>query len=257
MILKMKKFFYNFIYPLYLPFWVIFLIANTTVLGVIVITMSFIPGLDPNNFAGYKIGKFWAWLNLGLAGTRVKVIGEEKIDRDRSYVIMSNHQSHFDVWALIKCLPLSLRWVMKIELRRIPVFGIGCEKLGQIYVDRSNTEKARESLEAARVKIDAGASVMFFPEGTRSADGGIQEFKKGGFVMALETETPILPITVNGGRFALPKGRPLAMKPGRIQIIIHNPVEVKGLKYDDREKLLNKVRGIIEGGLDLEYGRPY
>lgn len=253
----MKKIFYNFIYPLYLPFWTIFLIANTTVLGFIVISMSFIPCLDPNNFAGYKIGKFWAWLNLGLAGTRVKVIGKEKIDRNRSYIVMSNHQSHFDVWALIKCLPLSLRWVMKIELRKIPVFGIGCEKLGQIYVDRSNSEKARESLEAARVKIDAGASVMFFPEGTRSADGKIQEFKKGGFVMALETDTPILPITVNGGRFVLPKGRPLAMKPGRIQIIIHDPVEVKGLKYDDREKLLNKIKGIIEGSLDLEYGRPY
>ena len=253
----MKKFLYTWIYPLYLPLWAIFLIINTTFLGIIVIAMSFIPGLDPNNFAGYKIGKFWAWLNLGIAGTRVKVIGKEKIDRKRSYVVMSNHQSHFDVWALIKCLPLSLRWVMKIELRRIPVFGIGCEKLGQIYVDRSNSDKARESLAAAKVKIDAGASVIFFPEGTRSTDGRLQEFKKGGFVMALETKTPILPITVNGGRFALPKGRPLAMKPGSMEIIIHDPVEVKGLKYDDREKLLNKIWEIINGSLDLEYGRPY
>lgn len=253
----MKKFLYQWIYPLYLPFWLIFLIFNTMFSGAIVIPMSFIPGLDPNNFAGYKIGKFWAWLNLGLTGTRVKFTGKEKIERNRSYIVMSNHQSFFDVWALIKCLPLSLRWVMKIELRRIPVFGIGCEKLGQIYVDRSNSEKARESLDAAKIKIDAGASVIFFPEGTRSTDGRLQEFKKGGFVMALETDTPILPITVNGGRFAMPKGRPLAIKPGKIEIIIHDPVEVEGLKYDDREKLLNKIRGIIEGSLDLEYGRAY
>ena len=253
----MKKFLYQWIYPLYLPFWIIFLIVNTTFVGAIVITMSFIPGLDPNNFVGYKMGKFWAWLNLGLSGTRVNVTGIEKIDRKRSYVVMSNHQSLFDVWALIKCLPLSLRWVMKIELRSIPLFGIGCEKLGQIYVDRSNSEKARESLDAAKVKIDAGASVIFFPEGTRSNDGRLQEFKKGGVVMALETDTAILPITVNGGRFALPKGRPLAMKPGRIQIIIHDPVEVEGLKYEDREKLLNKIRGIIDDSLDLEYGRLY
>ena len=253
----MKKLFYNWIYPLYLP--VVCLVTGTTTafFGAIVIIIGFIPGLDKNNNFGYQIGKFWAWLNLKVTGTRLKVRGMEKIDRKRSYVVMSNHQSHFDVWAIISRLPLSLRWVMKIELRSIPVFGIGCEKLGQIYVDRSNSEKAHESLEAAKTKIKAGASVVFFPEGTRSNDGRLQEFKKGGFHMALGTGTPILPVTVNGGRFALPKGLPFMMKPGKMEIIIHDPIEVEGLALEDMNMLIEKVRGVIEGGLDLEYGRIF
>ena len=181
--------------------------------------------------------------------------GKYKIDKERSYVVMSNHQSHFDVWALIAYLPLQLRWVMKIELRSIPIFGLGCEKLGMIYVDRGDSAKARESLEIAKEKIMAGASVVFFPEGTRSPDGLIHEFKKGGFVMALATDTPILPITINGSRHALPKDMPLLMKPGRIEIIIHDPIEVSDLTYEDRDMLMDKIRNIIEADLDLEYGR--
>ncbi|MCI0482322.1 MAG: 1-acyl-sn-glycerol-3-phosphate acyltransferase, partial [Candidatus Dadabacteria bacterium] len=124
-----------------------------------------------------------------------------------------------------------------------------------IYVDRGDSAKSHESLEAAKDKIRAGASVVFFPEGTRSPDGLIHEFKKGGFVMALATETPILPITINGSRYALPKDMPLLMKPGKIEVIIHDPVEVAGLTYDDRDALMEKIRGIIETDLDLEYGR--
>jgi 1-acyl-sn-glycerol-3-phosphate acyltransferase len=168
---------------------------------------------------------------------------------------MSNHQSHFDVWALIAYIPLQLRWVMKIELRSIPIFGLGCEKLGMIYVDRGDSEKSRESLETAKGKIKAGASVVFFPEGTRSPDGLIHDLKKGGFVMALATDTPILPITINGSRFALPKDMPLLMKPGKIEIIIHDPVEVSGLSYEDRDELMARIKRIIEANLDLEYGR--
>jgi 1-acyl-sn-glycerol-3-phosphate acyltransferase len=254
----MKKFFVTWLYPLYLPLWLLFFATTTAFFAIIVILMSFIPGVDTNNRFGYFVfARFWAWLNLGLTGTRVSMHGKEKIDRSRSYIVMSNHQSHFDVLALIAHIPLQLRWVMKIELRPIPIFGIGCEKIGMIYVDRGDREKARESLKAAKAKIDTGVSVMFFPEGTRSEDGKLQEFKRGGFVMAIETETPILPITVNGGRFALPKRKPLSMKPGKIEMIIHEPVEVKGLTYDDRHMLIDRVRDIIEGKIDLEYGKPF
>lgn len=253
----MKKVFYNFIYPIYVPIMFLMTILTTAFCGIIVIAIGFTPGVDTNNNFGYQIGKFWAWLNLKLTGTRLKLTGMEKIDSKRSYVVMSNHQSHFDVWAIISALPLSLRWVMKIELRSIPVFGIGCEKLGQIYVDRSNSEKARQSLEDAKSKIAAGASVVFFPEGTRSDDGKLLTFKKGGFHMALGTGTPILPITTNGGRFALPKGHPFKMKPGKMELIIHDPIEVEGLKEGDMDMLLKKVKAVIEGSLDHEYGKIF
>ena len=251
----MKKLFYQLIFPLYIPFFFFFVVLSTFFFGSMVIIISFIPGLDPKKNIGNWIGRFWSWMNLGLSGTRVWVKGMKKIDRHRRYIVMSNHQSHYDVWALIAYMPLQLRWVMKIELRSIPVFGLGCEKLGMIYVDRGDSQRAHESLESAKDKIRAGASVVFFPEGTRSPDGSIQEFKKGGFVMALATETPILPITINGSRYALPKGMPLLMKPGKIQIIIHDPIEVGGLTYEDRDALMGRVREVIEKDLDLEYGR--
>ncbi len=251
----MRRIFYNLIYPLYIPFFFLFVAMSTVFFGTIVIILAFIPGLDPKRNIGNWIGRFWSWLNLGLSGTSVRMSGRYKFDRERSYVVMSNHQSHFDVWALIAYLPLQLRWVMKIELRSIPIFGFGCEKLGMIYVDRGDSSKAHESLETAKDKIRAGASVVFFPEGTRSPDGLIHEFKKGGFVMALATQTPILPITINGSRYALPKDLPLLMKPGHIEIIIHEPVEVSDLTYEDRDVLMNKIREIIEADLDLEYGR--
>ncbi len=231
--------------------------TTTAFFGTIVIIIGFTPGVDKNNNFGYQIGKYWARLNFTLTGTRIIVTGMEKIERKRSYIVMSNHQSHFDVWAIISRLPLSLRWVMKIELRSIPIFGIGCEKLGQIYVDRSNPLNAIKCLENAKSKIAAGASVVFFPEGTRSEDGRLQAFKKGGFHMAIDTETPILPITVNGGRFALPKGRPLMLKPGKMEMIIHDPIEVEGLEIDDMNMLIGNVRETIEGSLDLNYGRIF
>jgi 1-acyl-sn-glycerol-3-phosphate acyltransferase len=251
----MRRLFYSLIFPLYIPFFFLFLVMSTFFFGTLVIIIALVPGLDPKRNIGNWIGRLWSWMNLGLSGTSVVMRGRYKIDTDRSYVVMSNHQSHFDVWSLIAYLPLQLRWVMKIELRSIPVFGLGCEKLGMIYVDRGDSDKARESLDAAKDKIRAGASVVFFPEGTRSPDGLIHEFKKGGFVMALATETPILPITINGSRYALPKDMPLLMKPGNIEIIIHDPVEVSGLTYEDRDALMDKIRGIIEADLDLEYGR--
>jgi 1-acyl-sn-glycerol-3-phosphate acyltransferase len=251
----MNRIFYGLIFPLYIPFFFLFVALSTVFFGTIVIILAFIPGLDPKRNIGNWIGRLWSWMNLGLSGTSVHMRGKYKIDREQSYVVMSNHQSHFDVWALIAYLPLQLRWVMKIELRSIPVFGYGCEKLGMIYVDRGDSARAHESLEAAKEKIKSGASVVFFPEGTRSPDGQIHEFKKGGFVMALGTGTPIVPITINGSRYALPKNMPLLMKPGHIEIIIHDPVEVSDLVYEDRDALMDKIRKIIEADLDLEYGR--
>ncbi len=251
----MKKIFLKYIFPSYVLVMFAIIGVTTTFFGSIVTILGFTPGVDKNNNVGYQIGKFWARLNMAFTGTSIVVTGMEKVEKNRSYIVMSNHQSLFDVWAIISRLPLSLRWVMKIELRSVPFFGIGCEKLGQIYVDRSNPLNARRCLDDAKSKIEAGASVVFFPEGSRSDDGRLKAFKKGGFHMAIDTKTQILPITVNGGRFALPKGRPFMMKPGKMKIIIHDAIEVEGLEIDDMDMLIARVRETIEGSLDLDYGR--
>jgi 1-acyl-sn-glycerol-3-phosphate acyltransferase len=110
-------------------------------------------------------------------------------------------------------------------------------------------------MKKAGEKIRSGLTVIIFPEGTRSEDGKLLEFKKGGFVMALQTKTPILPITINGSRFCLPKGGLFSLRPGEIQLVIHDLVDVAGLTIEDRDRLLAKVRSVIEGSLDLSFGK--
>ena len=252
----MKKLFYRLIYPLYIPIWILVLMLSTVIIGPIIIIILFIPHLDRGARFTYRyLALLWARINLTLSGVRVRVIGKEKVDRNKSYIVMANHQSNFDVLALATRLPLQLRWVAKRELLKVPIFGFAIKRMGMIIIDRRDPDKARESMKVADEKIKSGLSVIILPEGTRSKDGRLLEFKKGGFVMALSTKTPILPVTINGSRFCLPKGGLFSLKPGRIQMIIHDFVDVAGLTVEDRDMLLTKVRGIIERSLDLSYGK--
>jgi 1-acyl-sn-glycerol-3-phosphate acyltransferase len=251
----MKKLLTNLIYPLYIPVWILILVISTVVIGPILILILFIPHLDRGAKFTYRyLAVLWAWINLTSTGVRVRVIGKEKIDKDKSYIVMTNHQSNLDVLALATRLPLQLRWIAKRELMKVPIFGFAIKRLGMIIIDRKNPEKAHESMKSAGEKMKSGLSIIIFPEGTRSKDGKLLEFKKGGFVMALQTKTPILPITINGSRFCLPKGGLFSLRPGTIQMIIHDIVDVAGLTVEDRDRLSEKVREVIEGGLDLSYG---
>jgi 1-acyl-sn-glycerol-3-phosphate acyltransferase len=252
----MKRFFYHSIYPFYIPIWILIVAVTTIVIGPIIILILFIPHLDRGARFTYRyLALLWARINLTLSGVRVNVIGAEKVDRDKSYIVMSNHQSNFDVLALATRLPLQLRWVAKRELMKVPIFGFAIKKMGMIIIDRKDPEKAHESMKAADEKIKSGLSVIILPEGTRSRDGRLLEFKKGGFIMALSTRTPILPVTINGSRFCLPRGGLFSLRPGKIQLIIHDLVEVAELTIEDRDSLLEQIRGIIEGGLDLSCGK--
>ncbi len=252
----MKRLFYNLIYPIYIPIWLFFLMLSTVVIGPIILLILLIPHVDSGARFTYRyLAVTWAWINLTLTGVRVKVLGREKVDRNKSYIVMTNHQSNLDVLALATRLPLQMRWIAKRELMKVPIFGIAIKRMGMIIIDRSDPDKAHESMKAADERIKSGLSIIIFPEGTRSRDGRLLEFKKGGFVMALSTKTPILPVTINGSRFCLPKGGLFSLRPGKIQMIIHDIVDVTGLTIEDRDRLLTKVRGIIEGGLDLSYGK--
>jgi 1-acyl-sn-glycerol-3-phosphate acyltransferase len=232
-------------YFLYRPILLLFFALNTAILGGVVFILCCI---DPTGNSAHYIGKFWSRMNLLFSGVLVSVDGKEHIKKNKSYIIMSNHQSHYDVWSLIAYMPLQLRWVMKLELREVPIFGYCCERMGHIYIDRGHSKKAHESLEIAGEKIRNGSSVVFFPEGTRSPDGKLLPFKKGGFVIALEAKVPILPVTVVGGKEVLRKGS-LRIMPGRMKIIVHEPVSVEGYSYDTKEELIERIRGIIEKDL--------
>ena len=189
-------------------------------------------------------GIVWSRLCSAITPMTVKVRGKENIDRKQSYVVVSNHQSHFDIFVVYGWLWMDIKWVMKKELRKVPFIGWACEKLKFIYVDRSDNQKAIESLNAAKERIVNGTSVIFFPEGTRSRDGKIGKFKKGAFKMAVDLKLPILPVTINGTRKVLPS-HSFDLKPGRAEMIIHEPVSV--LEYNDGnvDELIEKVRNVI------------
>ena len=245
----MKIIFYYIIFPLYRPFYLVSAIVNTFLLGSLIIMLS---PLDPSgNFVHY-IGKFWSRLNIYLGFCRVKVRGEEHVDPEKAYIVVSNHQSFFDVCALIGYLPLQLRWVVKAEIRKMPVFGYALQRMGHIYVDRVRGDSIRRSIEKAAQKIKEKTSVVFFPEGTRSEDGKLLKFRKGGFMLAQKSGCPILPITINGSRFVLPKNT-LDLMPGKIEIRIHRPMASSGAPALD--DTLRAVEQVIREGLDLDYGK--
>lgn len=196
----------------------------------------------------FHCGTAWAWLLCRVNWTWVRVEGREHVRRGQSYVIMSNHQSHFDVLAFYGHWGWQFRWVMKQELRNVPGLGWGCAGVGHIFIDRSNRERAIASLNASRHLLSGGVSIMFFPEGTRSSDGQLLPFKKGGFVMAQDLELPILPVTIKGSGQVLPN-RTLALLPGLIRIQIHPPVEVIGHSHEEIERLIEQVRAAIASGL--------
>ena len=239
------------LYILYKPYkWFVylpFLLLSTVILGSIAVILL---TLSVNvKIVSVVCGVLWSRLNSYMTPMLVKVAGRENVDKKQSYVIVSNHQSHFDVFVLYGWIGIDFKWVMKQELRSIPFFGLACEKLGFIYIDRSNKGAALASLEEAKVKIVGGTSVVFFPEGTRSTTGELMEFKKGAFRMALDLDIPVLPLTIVGTKDILPN-KTLNLFPGRAKLTIHKPIDISNYSHDNIEAFIGDVKEVIRGGLE-------
>ena len=184
----------------------------------------------------------WCRSLLWAGGVEVEFEGLEHFQPARPAVIVSNHESWYDVFALAGLLPVDYRFVGKKELNKIPFFGAAWMACGHIAIDRSNRKAAIESLRTAGDKIRReGAVVVMFPEGTRSSDGELRPFKKGAFVLALESGVPVIPIGISGSRSLMPKGSFL-VRPGKIQVRIGAPIEVDGLTVADRDQLMDRAR---------------
>ncbi|MBW2433993.1 MAG: 1-acyl-sn-glycerol-3-phosphate acyltransferase, partial [Deltaproteobacteria bacterium] len=153
-------------------------------------------------------------------------------------------QSNFDIPVLLGYLTVQFRWLAKMELFKIPIFGHAMRKAGYISIDRNNRESAFKSLELAAEKIRNGVSVLIFPEGTRSRDGRIQPFKKGGFVMAIESGVPIVPVIISGARAIMTKGK-FRVNPGQIRLSIQKPIDTTIYSRDTKEALMERVRRVI------------
>jgi 1-acyl-sn-glycerol-3-phosphate acyltransferase len=202
----------------------------------------------------YRLSRTWAETNLAIGCVRVRSIRRAPLDPTRSYVFMSNHASHFDVLAVVSALPeFQLRWVAKRELADIPLFGWALRAAGHIIIDRSNAEQAIATLRAAKAQMDTGISVMIFPEGTREGhDQELLPLKKGGFVLALETGAPIVPIAVRGSRAILSRDD-WRIHGGEIEVVVGEPIPVVG---EDRKALAERVRAVFARELGLDTPSP-
>jgi 1-acyl-sn-glycerol-3-phosphate acyltransferase len=193
----------------------------------------------------HKVARIWATVLLKISNVQVSVTGTEHISTKQPQIFMSNHQSDFDILIVLAYLPGQFRWLAKKELFRIPMFGEAMKKAGYIEIDRQNHERAMQNLGEAARKIREGKSVMSFPEGTRSKDGTIKDFKKGMFHLALQAGVPIVPITIIGAAEIMPK-RSLKINPGKITMIIDQPIDVTTYSEDAHPELIERVRSVIK-----------
>jgi 1-acyl-sn-glycerol-3-phosphate acyltransferase len=198
----------------------------------------------------YALGHTGVWLALGLSGIRYKVVGREHLPAGPA-VFCANHESNVDPLVLFRALHPQLHVLYKAELHKIPILGTVFDVGGFVAVERDNRERSLASIQRGSDSLGAGNSFLIFPEGTRSRSGKLLPFKKGGFIMALQAQVPIVPVAVQGGRAAMRKGSAI-VRPVHVSVRIGEPIPTTGLTLADRDELIERVRARI--GVLLDQG---
>ena len=245
----MKRSLRKFNFYLYQPYKWLFLIP-------FILLMTFFFGIAAMVFSTLfnpRIGSFiggvvWSRFNAFITPMFVRVEGRQNIRKETSYVVISNHVSLYDIFLIYGWLGIDIKWVMKKELRKIPGVGFGSRKVGHIFLDRSNRIAAVESLNEAKRRLVSGTSVVMFPEGTRSVTGKIGTFKRGAFKLALDLGLPILPLTLVDTIKIMPTNT-LNIMPGRVKMIIHEPIDIKKYTEETLPELIQYAKEIIGSAL--------
>jgi 1-acyl-sn-glycerol-3-phosphate acyltransferase len=192
----------------------------------------------------YALGHTGVWLALALAGIRYRVAGLQNVP-DTAVVFVSNHESNIDPPVLFRALHPRLHVLYKAELHKFPIMGTVFDVGGFVPIERGNREQSMASIARGAASIRAGNSFLIFPEGTRSRTGDLLPFKKGGFIMALQANAPVVPVAISGGRAAMRKGSPL-VRPVRVSVRIGTPISTAGMTLADRDRLISSVRAQIQ-----------
>jgi 1-acyl-sn-glycerol-3-phosphate acyltransferase len=217
------------------------IVTATLVLG----TFAFITyPFDRRGRVGHSYARLWGKIALLANRVKVRVEGMEQLNGKGPYIFMSNHQGYYDIFTLLSCLPYQFKWLAKKELFSVPILGWTMAAVGYIRIDRGGTRDTVRAMDEAARKIQDGMSVVIIPEGSRSPDGSIQPFKKGGFTLAIKSKVPIVPIAISGSRDIMPKDR-LTATAGEIRMFVGHPIEIQHYSLRDRESLMRKVRETI------------
>jgi 1-acyl-sn-glycerol-3-phosphate acyltransferase len=190
------------------------------------------------------LARLWSRVIFVSGGVRLDVRGHTALDPARPYVFMANHTSAIDIWALFLAIPVNVRMIAKKQLARVPLLGWAMAAGRFIFIDRQNPLAARRSIEQAAARIRGGSSVVIFPEGTRSRDGRLGPFKKGGFHLAMDAGAAVVPVGIRGAGELMPRGS-RSLRPGTVSVEIGAPLSTEGLTAGDRPALLQRVRAEI------------
>lgn len=217
----------------------------TIVLGTVSILSTIV---DRTGDFGHRCARGWSRLILKTTGVRVRVVGLAHLDGVTSCVLASNHQSIYDIPIVFASVPKQLRIVAKQSLGKIPFLGWHLQRTGHLLVDRRNP--GADIVKKMARLVREGSSLIVFPEGTRSVDGVVGSFKKGSFIVALDAQLPIVPVSIAGSRHVMQKGR-LMVCPGEVTLTIHEPIPTAGAVREQARDLAARVRDIVAGGAVL------
>ncbi|MDE6651300.1 MAG: 1-acyl-sn-glycerol-3-phosphate acyltransferase [Paramuribaculum sp.] len=196
------------------------MLVATVITAVTVIIGSMV---GAGRWAGYCPPSVWSRIMCALTFVRVKVRGKENINPKTSYVFVANHQGAYDIFTVYGWLGHNFRWLMRKELRKIPLVGYACEKAKQVYVDNSSPTRVKETMQKAEALLAGGMSVVVFPEGARTWDGKMRAFKRGAYALAMEFNLPVVPLTIDGAFKIMPRFKKIP-RPGTIILTIHKPL---------------------------------
>lgn len=232
--------------------WIIFIpifIVLTLITAFTVMVFSLLFG---NKIWGYYPPKWWSRFTCWLALCRVTTKGHENLDKNKSYVFIANHQGVFDIFLVYGFLNQNIKWVQKASLRKLPFVGKASEIAGHVFVDNSSIASRRDTIVKAKKEIKGGISMMMFPEGARSKNGKLQPFRRGAYRIAMDMNLPIVPITINGPYHVM-KANSLKITPGRLELIIHQPIDTHNLNPENLPALIEHTKNTIYSDLWDEY----
>ncbi|HZN55061.1 MAG TPA: lysophospholipid acyltransferase family protein [Candidatus Polarisedimenticolaceae bacterium] len=219
--------------------------VSTTVLGLAAIVAG---GLTGSTTVVFRLGRLWSRLHLRVMGIRPVYVGLAHADGAAPRVFLANHLSTLDIWVLTAALPVTTRFVAKRSIFWIPVLGQAMAVAGFIPIDRSDRASAIRSLSRAAETVRAGASIILFPEGTRSRDGRLGRFKRGAFHLAIDAGVPVVPVAISG-TFDVVEPNSIIVRPGPVRVEFAPPIDVRPFAPDDYDGLMGRVRDEIASRL--------